>query len=115
MKIIDLNTGSLIADNLDWAKTFIKRFKGLMFKKSLQKGEGIVLVPCSSIHTFFMKFSIDVLFLDKKHTVLLQENALPPRKMIGPIKGARYVVELPSGTMEKHGNIEGHTISFYES
>ena len=88
--------GKCIADRVKIADTFMTRFFGLMPKKSLQDGEGLFLQRCSSIHCFFMKFPIDVIYLDKNKTVLAIETVRPWR--IGGIhKGTRHVLELKEG------------------
>ena len=55
--------------------------------------EAIMITPCNSIHTFFMKFDIDVLFLNKDMVVIKKIEALKPRKVIMPIKDIAYVIE----------------------
>ena len=79
--------------------TFFSRLIGLMFKKNLPDGSGVVLKPCTQIHTCFMRFNIDVIFLDKDLQVLhIIENMKPWR--ISPLfLKARYTVELPAGTL----------------
>ncbi len=81
------------------ANTFFTRFKGLMGVASLQKGEGLLIIPGNSIHTHFMRFPIDVLYLDKTwRVVAIDENMKPWR--IGRIhRKAHCVLELPAGTV----------------
>lgn len=93
----------LIADN------FISRFKGYMLQKE-PKHRAILIKPCNSIHTFFMKFDIDVLFLNGNREVIKKLVALEPRKIIMPIKEAKMVLEGEAGIFE---NIEiGDRICF---
>ena len=82
-----------IADN-EWA-----RFRGLIGHAPLKSGEGMLILPCSSVHTHFMGFPIDVLFVHKDHRVVgLCENLKPWR--FGPMfQGVRYVIELPADTV----------------
>lgn len=96
MKIRRAVTGELIFEKAKIADTFSNRLKGLMWMKGLYKGECLVISPCSSIHTFFMKFDIDVAFLDRDYRVLKISKRLQPGKMIMPVKRARYVVESDS-------------------
>ena len=82
-----------IADNVAKADTFITRLNGLMHKKTLCDGEGLFLKNCSSIHCFFMRFTIDAVYLDKNMRVIAKETVRPWR-IGGIFKGARHVLEL---------------------
>ncbi len=74
------------------ADSFWTRFKGLMLRKSLKPGEALLLKNCSSIHCCFMRFTIDVIYLDDNMTVLDTESVKPWR--LGKIvKGAKHVLE----------------------
>ena len=92
------------------ADDFLKRFLGYMFKSIPSRREVLIIEPCNSIHTFFMKFNIDVLFLDKENRVLEVKRNLPRRKMVPPIRGTIRVVEAKAGLF---GEIEkGELIRF---
>jgi uncharacterized membrane protein (UPF0127 family) len=71
-----------------------------MFRRLLPAGSGIWISPCSGIHTFFMRFSIDVVFLDRGQRVVRVCPALRPWRMVPLVRGARSVLELPAGTLE---------------
>lgn len=86
--------------NVFIADTFFKRLMGYMFKKRPHH-EAILIKPCSSIHTFFMKFNIDVLFVDKNMKVLRKIESLTPGKIITPVKEASMVIEAPEGSFKK--------------
>lgn len=78
------------------------RFWGLMLRGSLPEGEGLIIDPCYSVHTLFMRFPIDVVFLDRENRVLkVAENLRPFRASIG--RGARKVLELPAGSARRAG------------
>ena len=94
------------------AKTFLSRFIGLMFihKESFC---GALLIPkCSSIHTFFMRFCIDVVFLDKTNTVVRVIKNLKPWRVVALVSFAKSVVELKPGFADKYGIKEGVTLAF---
>ena len=74
------------------ADSFIKRFLGYMFRKKPHY-ESILIKPCNSIHTFFMKFPIDVLFLDENMEVIKKIDGLKPGKIIMPQKNSTMVIE----------------------
>lgn len=81
------------------ADTFLSRLKGLMFQKQMEASAGLLIQRCSSIHTFFMRFPIDVIYLDKEYRILYTETVLPWR--IGKIvRHTRHILELPWGSRE---------------
>jgi len=85
----------VLADNVKLADSFYKRFKGLMGKKTLENGEG-VLLKTASIHCFFMRLPIDAVYISQNMTVLGKETLKPWR--IGDWFGAtKYVLELREG------------------
>jgi uncharacterized membrane protein (UPF0127 family) len=85
----------IIADNVRNADTFFARFKGLMGRKSLGIGEGLLLINCPSIHCFFMKMTIDAIYLSKDMTVLGVEK-LRPWQLGKRVKNTSHVLELAS-------------------
>lgn len=87
----------ILADKVSLANSFFTRFKGLMGRKSLETGEGLLLMHCSSVHCFFMKIPIDVVYLSKNMSVLGIET-LAPWHVGKHIKGCAHVLELAEGT-----------------
>ena len=81
------------------ADSFIKRFLGFMFRKKPHH-EAILIKPCNSIHTFFMRFSIDVLFINDNMEVVKKIEALKPGKIIMPQKKSTMVIEGKAGMFE---------------
>lgn len=81
------------------ADTFLKRLMGYMFRKQPHY-EVLMIKPCNSIHTFFMRFSIDVLFINKHMEVIKKVENLKPGKIIMPIKEAFAVIEGRAGLFE---------------
>ncbi len=70
-----------------------------MFRSGLDDGSGLVIDPCSSIHTMWMRFPIDVLYVDAEGTVTRADSEMKPWR-IGPLRvHGRYVIELPPGTI----------------
>lgn len=74
------------------AGTFWTRFKGLMFKDSLAEDQGILFLNCSRVHTFFMKFDICVIYLDKEFNIIFHE-VLRPGKLGSKVKGTKHLIE----------------------
>ena len=85
----------IIADN------FFTRLRGLLFRKPLAQGEGLILIPCNSIHTFGMRYAIDAVYLDRTGRVLRVDEALPAGKAWPGARGAKRVLELPAGYAAK--------------
>ena len=78
------------------ADSFLKRFCGYMLRKQPHH-EAILITPCNSIHCFFMRFEIDVLFVDKDLFVVKKVEAMKAGKIIMPVKNAAAVVETKAG------------------
>jgi len=90
-----------VVENLKIAKNFRERFWGLMFRKKLPTDEGLMLLGCNGIHTCFMRFAIDVVFMDINHQVISIREKIKPWKNSGFIKKAYITLELPAGTVSK--------------
>ena len=100
MKCFNPTTQEIFADNLKMNNTYFSRLIGLMFKKNLPEGSGIILKPCAQIHTCFMRFNIDVIFLDENLQVLHIIENMPPWRVSPLFLKSRYTVELPAGTLK---------------
>lgn len=98
---INLKYQSHIIDDVLLADTFTKRLCGYMLRNRPHH-KAIIINPCNSIHTFFMKFDIDVLFADENMKVIKKIESLKPGRVILPIKEAKVAVEGEAGTF---GNI----------
>jgi uncharacterized membrane protein (UPF0127 family) len=88
--------GRIVCEQCSIADRFVPRLRGLLGRRGLQDGEGLLLTPSSSIHTFFMRFPIDAVFLDHVLCVVGISLNLRPWKLAGR-RGARWVLELPAG------------------
>ncbi|MGI6605563.1 MAG: DUF192 domain-containing protein [Peptococcia bacterium] len=91
----------LIGGQIWLAADFFRRLKGLLLRKELKEGEGLLLIPCRQVHTFLMSFAIDVLFLDAAGTIVEILPEMVPGKMSPLVKEACQVLELPAGTVKK--------------
>jgi uncharacterized membrane protein (UPF0127 family) len=88
------------------ANRYFLRLRGLIGRE-LHEGEGLILTPCNSIHTFGMSYPIDAVYLDKTGVVLRVEQSLPRGKAWPGQRGARSVLELPAGTANTKGIYKG--------
>jgi uncharacterized membrane protein (UPF0127 family) len=82
------------------------RKKGLLGRDSLPEGSALIIAPCQAIHTFSMRFAIDVLFVAKDGRVLKVRQAVPARRIAVSLR-AFAVVELPAGAIERSGTQAG--------
>ncbi len=95
-----------LADRAEVADTSAKRRTGLLKHTGLEAGEGLWIVPCESVHSFFMKFTIDVLYLDRKHRGKKIRPEMAPWRTSGCLT-AHSVLELPAGTITRTGTVRG--------
>jgi uncharacterized membrane protein (UPF0127 family) len=94
--------GEIVCERVVLADSAPVRMKGLLGRKSLPSGEGILLRPAGSIHTAFMRFPIDAVFLDSEGTVVGITTDLKPWRAAAA-RGAKAVLELPAGEAERRG------------
>jgi uncharacterized membrane protein (UPF0127 family) len=99
---LERHDGSTVCERCLLAETPLTRLRGLLGRAGLERGEGILLRPASSIHMWFMRFPIDAVFLDSENRVLRIAGQLKPWRMAG-CRGAKAVVELPAGECERVG------------
>ena len=93
-KIINKTKSITLSQQAQVADSFFKRFWGLMFKKHIDKDEALIFYRAQSIHTFFMRFPIDVIFLDKNMRVIKIYQGLKPFRFAASLKSA-ITIELP--------------------
>ena len=86
-----------------FATTFLRRLIGLLGRRVMSNEEGLWLYPCASIHTFGMRFVIDVVFLDKNQRVVGFADAVPPNRIRVAPKGTVGVLELSEGNLRRTG------------
>jgi uncharacterized protein len=94
----NLNRNTTLADKLEVAGSGPKRSKGLLGRKSLGPGEGLWIIPCEAVHTFFMQFPIDLIYLDREYRVKKVCAGVPAWRLSACLS-AHSVLELPVGTI----------------
>ena len=112
MHIVNRTRGTVLGSNVRLADTGLGRLRGLLFRPEPRTGEGLLLTPCNAIHTWGMRFSLDVVFLDAAGRVLRVIEALGPGRTPGRVPGGRYVLELPVGTIRATGTVVGDACSW---
>ena len=108
----NLDTGVIVADNVAVAATHAERAVGLLSRTGLEPGEGLWIIPSRGVHTWGMRFAIDVVALDERGVVIDRVEALKPWRIRLPRRGTAGVLELPSGTLSASGTALGHRIEF---
>ena len=104
MRIRNITRCSELAQSAYEAKSFFERLKGLIGKEHFKKGEALIFRNCPSVHTFGMRFSIDLLFTDRYLKILALIHDLKPYAFSPFVVRASFTIELPAGTI-----IESHT------
>lgn len=112
MRIRNVSRGTELASEARAARGLWSRSVGLLGRSSLRPGEALVLEPCSSIHTAFMRFAIDVLYVEQSGRVAKTVPSLKPFRMSGALRNARTVVELPSGLIARTNTAVGDHLVF---
>jgi len=101
----------MLATRLEVADSGAKRNKGLLGRTGLAAGEGLWIVPCESVHTFFMKFPIDLVYLDRKNRVRKVCDSVPAWRL-SVCLSAHSILELPAGTIRSTRTEGGDTLEF---
>ncbi|MDW8353862.1 MAG: DUF192 domain-containing protein [Bryobacterales bacterium] len=114
LRIRNRTRGTVLATAAEVAATSRQRRTGLLRHERLEPGEGLWIVPCEAIHTFGMRFPIDVLFLDRQKKVLKVRSHMP-RGRIAVCLWAHSVLELPAGAIAASGTQPGDELDFEEA
>jgi len=99
----NLTRGQMLVTAGRVADTMWTRMRGLIGRQSLRPGEGLLIVPCRSVHTQFMGFPIDVLYVSAAKEVVGIDRNLAPWRFGRFYRGVRFVIELPAGTADATG------------
>lgn len=106
MRVFNMTRETVIGDRIEVADTGARRNKGLLGRSGLSVGEGLWIVPCEAVHTFAMKFAIDLVYLDRGHRVVKVRHALRPGRISVALR-AHSVIELPPGVVDASGTLPG--------
>jgi uncharacterized membrane protein (UPF0127 family) len=108
-EIRDTTTGRVVVPHVELALTRNTRRQGLLGRDGLPAGHGLVLAPCTSVHTWFMRFPIDVIFVGRSGEVVKTRAAVPAWRLLGAF-GAYATIELPAGAIAQSGVERGHRL-----
>jgi uncharacterized membrane protein (UPF0127 family) len=108
LKIVVRNRtrNTILADAVELADTSEKRRTGLLKHERLDPGQGLWIVPCESVHSFFMKFAIDLVYLDRNHKVRKVRHRMVPWR-VSACLSAHSIIELPAGAVAASGTQAG--------
>jgi len=111
LKVVNLARGSVLATQLEVAGSGKTRRKGLLGRGSLSPGEGLWIIPCESVHTFFMRFPIDLVYLDRGNRIRKVRSSVGAWRLSACFR-AHSVLELPAGTVRDTQTQSGDTVEF---
>jgi len=97
--VTSFSNSKILEQDVVIANTWQMRTKGLIGRAKLNSGKGLLIPNCKAIHTWFMRFAIDVVFMDKNYRVMKTVSGLKPFRLSFGGRSARHVLELPSGTI----------------
>jgi uncharacterized membrane protein (UPF0127 family) len=100
MKVIHTDSGKVLGEQVKLADGMLARMKGLMFIDKMEGFDGLILDPCNSIHNFFVRFPIDVIFMDRKNKVVKVIKEFRPWAISRIYFSASKTLELPAGTID---------------
>jgi hypothetical protein len=112
--VTNVTRGTVLATRLEAAHTGAKRRKGLLGRDGLATGEGLWIAPCESVHTFFMRFAIDLVYLDREKRIKKARGAVGPWRLSACFS-AHSILELPAGTIAKTQTERGDQLEIAEA
>ena len=110
VRIVNSTRGVCLATNAELASSFFAKFAGLMLRKDLPEGGGMVILSGEPIHMFFMRFAIDVAFVDADGRILHACHSIRPWRISRIVFGAKAAIELPAGTLRSLGVDRGSVL-----
>jgi len=114
IRIVNLSKGTTVVSRGRKAESYWARLVGLMGRRGLDEGEGLLLSPCSSVQTFFMRFPIDVIFVDGEARVVKVVAGLRPFRLALGGRGARDALETAAGSAARSGTAVGDRLAVEE-
>ena len=112
MKISNESRATTLATQAEVARSFWSRLRGLMGRSELPPGSALVIEPNNSVHTFWMRFPIDVIFVDRSGVVVGLRVAMPPNRPFAGARRAYRTIELPAGVIQQSGTQHGDRLRF---
>jgi uncharacterized protein len=110
INVVNLTRNARLAHNVELAGNGRNRRKGLLGRASLADGEGLWIIPCEAVHTFCMRFAIDLIYLDRQHKVVKTRSYVHPWRLSACLR-AHSVLEVAAGVIGKTGTQPGDHLS----
>lgn len=111
LRVTNTTRNTVLATSMEVASSAAKRNKGLLGRDRLAPGEGLWIIPCESVHTFWMRFPIDLVYLDRKKRICKLKRSVPAWRLSACLR-AHSVIELPAGTIERTHTIPSDILEF---
>jgi uncharacterized protein len=110
VRVWNATRGTVLGEQVTVADTSVRRMVGLLGKKTLNAGAGLLIVPSQAVHTIGMHFPIDIVFIDRKGRVASLKPSLLPYRVSGLHWKAEYVLELPVGSIAQSATTIGDEV-----
>jgi uncharacterized membrane protein (UPF0127 family) len=118
LSVLNRTRGTILCERLEVAESMAAKSRGLLGRDGLAPGTGMLfesgLVPLMWMHMFFMRFAIDIVFLDKANRVVRINHRLKPWRVSSMVLGARRALELEAGAAARSGTREGDQLEVRE-
>ena len=114
MIVKNADRDTVLGEAIEVALTAAQKVKGLLGRDCLADGQGLLFKGCGSLHTFFMQFPIDIIYLDRAGKVLKSSASVRPFKIVAAPLRAYYALELPAGAISKSATRKGDHVRFDE-
>jgi hypothetical protein len=111
LQVTNLTRNTVLATSMEVAGTSSRRNRGLLGRDCLPPGGGLWIIPCEAVHTFWMRFPIDLVYLDRKKRIRKLVNGVSPWRLSGCLL-AHSVLELPAGTISNTQTQTGDELDF---
>jgi uncharacterized membrane protein (UPF0127 family) len=111
LRVTNFTRHTLLATCMEVANSSAKRSKGLLGREGLAPGEGLWIAPCEAVHTFWMQFPIDLVYLDRKQRIRKLVSDVRPWRLSACLR-AHSVLELPAGTIRATRTEPGDALEF---
>lgn len=113
-RILNETRKTELATAVEVAGTGATRSKGLLGRTGLEPGEGLWIVPCEAVHTFFMQFSLDLVYLDRRNRIVKIKRNVAPWRLSACLR-AHSVIELAAGAIGAHDAFVGDQLAFEDA
>ena len=107
----NLTRNTTIAEHALLADSMVSRMRGLIGRRDLQRGEGLILGPCNGVHMFFMSIPLDVVFVNRHNQVVCSVSGLPTWGLVPWVRGAAQAIEIPVGMIHESRTAVGDLLS----